>query len=225
MLARALFRGGLIGGLVAFLLQAAAWSLLPWHATMTERFADEGAVARVLAEQSGGRRGVFQLPDTRAAELEGLDGDEALARIESLSQRLQEGPVALVALRPDGIDLMNPGFFLASLLILVLGATGLTLLAWQLRERSLLLRWGTTLGAVAAGALLNQLPYWNWWHFTPRWTAIQLVDQLLPWAGAALVIAWATGPAGRRFVAASPSREPSTTDSGAGFVDESQPKT
>lgn len=214
MLARALFRGGLIGGLVAFLLQAAAWTLLPWHATMTERFADEAAVSAVLAEQAGGRRGVFQLPDTRGKGLEALDQAEALARVDALSRRLREGPVALVALRPEGVDLLNPGFFLGSLLIQVLGALGLTLLVWPLRERGFTLRWGTVIGAAAIGGALNQLPYWTWWHFTAAWTAIQLGDQLLVWAGAGLVVAWATGPSGRRFVAGTATQDDGPRSSG-----------
>jgi hypothetical protein len=203
VLARALFRGGVIGGLVAFILQAAVWNLLPWHHTLTQAFADEAAVARVLAEQAGGRRGVFQLPDTRSAVAQ--DESEALAQVEGLSLRLQQGPVALIALRPEGLDLRNPGFFLGTLLIQVLGALGLTLLIWPRRASPFLQRWITVLGAVVAVSLLNQLPYWNWWHFTGGWVAVQLADLLLVWAGAGLVIAWAAGPAGRRFTA--PSRD------------------
>jgi len=198
MLARALFRGGGVGGLVAFVLQAAVWGLLPWHRTLTERFADEDAVAHVLASQACEGRGVYQLPQTQAPDDGG--GDPA-AWIAGLDRRLREGPVARVALRPEGLDLRNPAWFLNSLLIQLGGALGLTLLAWPLRERRFALRWAAVFGAAAVGGWLNQLPYWNWWHFSAGWTAVQLADLLLVWAGAGAVIAWAVGPAGRRFTA------------------------
>jgi uncharacterized membrane protein len=52
--------------------------------------------------------------------------------------------------------------------------------------------------AVAAGGVVNQLPYWNWWHAGPAWTLTNLADLLAGWGLAGLFIAWAVGPDRRR---------------------------
>ena len=198
MLLRALFRGGFIGGLVAFLCTAFSWSVLDWHSPTLLPLTDETAAAAFLRTQAP-RPGVYLLPNPHHVP-PGLSTDSLAARLRRQEEAVRQGPVAFLAVRTQGQDLRNPAFFLNSLLIPLLSACLLTLLAWQLRARSFGRRWGVVMLAVLAGGVLNQLPYWNWWHTGPAWTLTTLADLFLCWGVAGLVIAWATGP-GRTFIA------------------------
>lgn len=202
MLLRALFRGGFIGGLVAFLCTAFSWSVLDWHRATLHPLADEGAAAAFLRLQAP-ESGVYLLPNPHHVP-PGLSTDSLSARLRRQEAAVRQGPVAFLAVRTQGQDLRNPAFFLNALLIPVLGSVLLTLLAWQLRTRSFAIRWCAVMLAVLSGGVLNQLPYWNWWHTGPAWTLTTLADLLLCWGVAGLVIAWATGRGAAFLHAASP---------------------
>ncbi len=191
MLLRALFRGGFMGGLVAFLWTAFSWSSLGWHQATLQPLVDEGAAREFLRTQAP-RSGVYILPNPHHHQA-GLGADSLTARLDRQVKAAAEGPVAFLAVRAQGQNLQHPAFFLNTLLIHLLGATLLTLLGWQFRAKSFLGRWGLVLLAVAAGGLVNQLPYWNWWHTGPTWTFTTLADLLACWGVAGVVIAWATG--------------------------------
>jgi|GEM_PF-355075 len=191
MLLRALFRGGFIGGLVAFLCTAFSWSTLGWHQASLRTLADETAAAEFLRQQAP-ESGVYILPNPHHHPA-GLGADSLTARLDRQVAASAKGPVAFLAVRAQGQNLTHPAFFLNTLLIHLLGALLLSLILWQLRGRSFLHRWAMLLLAVAAGGIINQLPYWNWWHAGPGWTFTTLADLVLCWGVAGLVIAWATG--------------------------------
>ena len=195
---RALFRGGFIGGLTAFLWTAFSWSVLGWHQAAIHPLADEAAAAAFLRTQTP-VSGVYLLPDPHHAPA-GLPEDSLKTRWERQAAATQRGPVAFLAVRAQGQDLRNPAWMANTLGIHLLGAGLLTLLLWPLRHAGFWRRWSLLLLAVAAGGVINQLPDWNWWHAGPAWTLTTLADLLLGWGLAGLVIAWATG-AGIAFTA------------------------
>lgn len=190
MLLRALFRGGFVGGVVAFLCTAFLWSSFSWNQASLRPLADEAAAAAFLRQQAP-VSGVYILPNPHHHPA-GLSADSLTARLDAQAAASAQGPVAFLAVRAQGQNLNHPAFFLNTLLIHLLGASLLTALAWQWRGLSFARRWALLLLAVLAGGLINQLPYWNWWHTGPRWTLVSLADLLLVWGVAGLVIAWAT---------------------------------
>jgi hypothetical protein len=194
MLLRALFRGGFVGGLVAFLATAFSWSVLGWHQAAIHPLADEAASAAFLRRQAPAS-GVYLLPDPHHPPT-GLAPDSLASHWARQVEAARRGPVAFLAVRAQGQDLRNPAWMANTVSIHLLGASLLTLLLWPLRRRSYWRRWSLLMLAVAAGGVLNQLPYWNWWHMGPAWTLTTLADLLCCWGLAGLVIAWAAG-AGR----------------------------
>jgi hypothetical protein len=193
---RALFRGGFIGGLTAFLWTAFSWSVLSWHQATLRPLSDEAA-AQSFLRQAAPASGVYLLPNPHHQPA-GLPDDSLIVRLDGQLAASRQGPVAFLAVRAAGQDPAHPAWFLNTLLIHLLGATLLTLVAWQLRALPFWRRWGVLELAVLAGGVLNQLPYWNWWHTGPAWTLTSLADLLLCWGLAGLVISWSAG-SGRSF--------------------------
>lgn len=197
---RALFRGGFIGGLTAFLWTAFSWSVLAWHQPTLRTLPDEAA-ARDFLRGAAPVSGVYLLPNPHHHPA-GLSEDSLVARLDAQLAASRQGPVAFLAVRAEGQDPAHPAWFLNTLLIHLLGAGLLTVVAWQFRTLSYWRRWGLLEVSVLAGGIVNQLPYWNWWHAGPAWTLTSLADLLLCWGLAGLVICWATGT-GRVFTPAS----------------------
>jgi len=198
---RTLFRGGFIGGLVAFLWTAFSWSALSWHQAGLHALPDEAA-AQAFLREAAPRSGIYLLPNPHRHG-DALTADSLTARLDRQLAASRTGPVAFLAVRAEGQDLAHPAWFLNTLLIHLVGATLLTLLVLPLRHLPFWRRWLTVELAVLAGAWLTLLPAWNWWHAGPAWTLTLLADLLVGWGIAGLVIAWASGPV-RRFAPSTP---------------------
>ncbi len=193
---RTMIRGGLLGGMVVFIWTMVSWVMLPWHQMTMERFEDEQAVARVLSEQAP-FHGVYILPNPRM-DVESEDREAIEAFMDEQTEAVRRGPLAFAAVRPQGMDLDNPRFFVNSFLVQFLAALLLTFLLYHVEGPGFMGRTGLVLLAVLAGGLLCHLPYWNWWHFGTPYTLVMLGDLLAGWFLGGMVIAWATGSAGSR---------------------------
>jgi len=150
-----------------------SWMVLPWHANTLRGFANEQAVA-VTIRTGAPAGGVYLLPS---------GGGKAAA------QQMREGPVVLAAVRPDGVDPVDPRPYLRGLLIEMLAALLITAL---LRHTQPLPFWKAVrfvLLVALTGGVLCRLPDWNWWGFSADYTLVSLMDLAIGWGLGGLVIA------------------------------------
>jgi hypothetical protein len=158
-----------LGGCVLFAWGFVSWALLPWHNTVANKFADEAAVAQVL-KQNAPRAGIYWLP---FAEEDHKPGEAAM----------------FANVLPDGFDmnmgkLMGIGLlgqFVSALLVLLLVRQTAGLDYW--RRVGFIALVGLTIGFV------SHFPYWNWFGFSNGYILVMLLDILIAWVLAGLVMA------------------------------------
>lgn len=157
-----------VAGIVMFFWGFLSWAVLPWHMTAANKFTDEAAVSQVLKENSP-QKGVYYLPFSE--EDHGPD---------------QVG--AFVNVSPDGTD-MNMGkmmgISMATQIIsafLVLCLLRLTCGLSYLGKVGFFALVGLTIGFV------SHAPYWNWFSFSTPYVVTMMLDILIAWILAGLVV-------------------------------------
>ena len=158
-----------LSAVVLFVWGFVSWTILPWHNAVANKFADESAVSSVLKENAPSA-GIYYLPFAQ--------------------EDLKPGAVfALANVLPDGVDMgmgemMGLGLLgqavSAALVILLLGNTS-NLDYWQ-RVRFVALT-GLAIGFV------SHFPYWNWFGFSTSYTLVIILDSLIAWLLAGIVMA------------------------------------
>lgn len=158
-----------LGGVVLFMWGFFSWAVLPWHQMSANEFTDELAVAKVLKDNAPAA-GIYFLP---FAEEDHREGETT----------------AFVNVLPDGFDmdmgkLMGKaigGQMIAALLVLLLlrNTSGLA----YLQRVGFVALVGLTIGFV------SHFPYWNWFGFSDVYVLVTVVDSLIAWTLAGLVMA------------------------------------
>ena len=159
----------ILSAVVLFVWGFISWAILPWHNAVANKFADESAVSAVLKENASSA-GVYYLPFAQ--------------------EDLKPGALfAFVNVVPDGVD-MNMGEMMglgllgqavsAALVLLLLCRT--SNLDYQGRVRFV------ALAGVAIG-FVSHFPYWNWFGFSTSYTLVIILDSLIAWLLAGLVMA------------------------------------
>lgn len=173
-----LLLGGLLGGLTLFIWLGLSWAALGLHAA---GFKELPGLREQAAALSGAEHGVYYsgMPEP---------GDTA-------------PQVAMMVLLPDGYTMAMPVIMLRGLLLSILAALGVTFIVLAshqpaFRSRVVLC---TCIGAVVA--LAGPLMTGNFFFFTFEFLLPEVIDQLVGWTLAGLVIAWATKPLAPRAVA------------------------
>jgi hypothetical protein len=193
MILRVFFRGGLIAGLIVFIWNAFSWTALSWHQNTIEHFENEHAVSQVLKENATSGHAVYLLPNSHIMPEGELTEQDIITMNEASLERLNKGPVALVAIRPNGINMMNRGYFISLLMTQILGALLITAIVYRAKIPTFAMRLLTVELIVLTGGIICHLPYWNMWHFSPSFVLTNIADLGVAWFFGGLVIAWATG--------------------------------
>ena len=153
------------GGIVLFVWAFVSWTLLPWHDLAANRFTNEPAVVQALRENAP-RAGVYHLPSAP-------------------EQRRAGARAAFVHVLPQGFEWnvvrALVGQWIAALLVVLLLAHTAGLGYWR---RVLFV----VLVGLAA-AFVNPLPYWDWFGLSARYVVVTLLDALIAWFLAGLVMA------------------------------------
>ncbi len=159
----------ILSAVVLFAWGFISWTILPWHNAVANKFTDESAVSSVLKENAPSA-GMYYLPFEQ--------------------EDLKPGVLfALANVLPDGVD-MNMGEMMG---VGLLGqAVSALLVILLLCRTSNLDYWGrvrfVALAGVAIG-FVSHFPYWNWFGFSTAYTAVIVVDSLIAWLLAGLVMA------------------------------------
>lgn len=166
--------GAVLGGMVAFGWGAVSWMVLPWHHESLRTFTNEVAVARTV-QANAPAAGVYLLLPAH------------WQKPTKEQQAIPKGLMFFGAVRQELPDMS--WYYLRGLAIEMLGAflIGVVLLMAPLEDY-----WGrvkvVTLVGLAAGVLVR-LPDWNWWGFSTRFTLLAILDLVIAWFLAGLVIA------------------------------------
>lgn len=159
----------MLGGLVLFLWGFVSWAVLPWHENVAHKFSDEAAVAQVL-KANALEPGVYYLP---FAEEDHKPGETA----------------AFVNVLPQGFD-MNMGKLMGiGLLTQVIAAFLVVVLLRRTRGLSYL---GKAMFIALVGLIIgfvSHAPYWNWFGFSTPYVIVIILDTVIGWTLAGLVIA------------------------------------
>ena len=163
--------------LLAILLSAAvlfvwgyfSWAVLPWHMSVAHQFTDESSVIQALKENAP-EAGIYYLPFAEEDYKPGV-------------------PAAFVNVVPDGYD-MNMGKKMG---IGFIGQMAAAFLALMLLRRTVNLHYRERVGFVAlvglTVAFISHFPYWNWFEFSGSYILVILLDSVIAWSLAGLVLA------------------------------------
>jgi len=146
-----------------------SWAVLPWHNAVANQFADESAVSEVLKENAPAA-GMYYLPFAQEDPKPGA-------------------VFAMANVLPDGFDTGMGGMMGLGLLGQAVSAMLVLLL---LCKASNLDYWGRVCYVALAGltiGFVSHFPYWNWFGFSTAYTLVIIVDSLIAWFLAGLVLA------------------------------------
>lgn len=172
---KSLVLGTILGAVVLFVWMMVSWMVLPWHCTSIKSFADESKVATVLMENTT-EDGVYVLPCMCC----GTDTDSHMAA-------MKKGPVVFTAIQRYGFDVDSAGPYITSFIIQLIGAFLVTLLLLHTQVNY----WKGVLFVTLVGltvGVLGVLPNWNWWGFSAAFVGIGILDLVIGWFFAGLVV-------------------------------------
>ncbi len=177
---------GLLGGIVFFIWGAVAHMVLPIGEMGMNVSNNEDAVLTALRENAAGE-GVYVVPGLAPDKM----SDEAA--IKAYSEKAKASPYAVVIYQPVGHDGMDMGGnlakqFISDTLSAMVVAFVLALGAFSFAKRVFV---ATALGLFSW--LTVSVPYWNWYRFPLDFTLGNLLEQVLGWMIAGIVMAWWLG--------------------------------
>jgi hypothetical protein len=176
-LAKALILGTLLGGLVMFAWGAVSHVLIPYGTLVFLRFSDENTVARAIVANAP-RSGIYFLPYMP-------EGDPA--GMQAAREKLARGPFLFAAVRVEAMGETNSNL-VGQLVIDALAALLVTVLLLQARPATAPARALFTAVVGLAAWVADSLPAWNWYAFSLAFTLASLLDLVVGFALAGLVI-------------------------------------
>jgi small-conductance mechanosensitive channel len=185
MMGKRILVSSLIGAIVAFAWMWLSWMVMPWHDNVLNKVTDEAAVAQVLLSNAP-KAGIYVVPSfipDRSKSSEDIKKD-----MQQVHEKIEKGPFAFVAIQPQGVKgtMFLPMVLAFSLYFIV-----------ALIISMILSKIGQSFGCRATSAVLISLllglfsnaPNYIWWHFASDYTVLMLIDTVVPWTIAGLLMA------------------------------------
>lgn len=172
-----LLKGGILGGLVLFIWGVISWTVLDWHTSTFENFPSE-----VVATEF-----INQVPKSGMYIQQSIDNQTQI----SVSNN---SPLMFAAISKAGTQksmLVHMGIALLMQIIAAMIVTGLVLIKPHIQFTGRLFQ--VLLFALAA-AIVTYVPYMNWFNFSAHYTLVSIIDLLIGWLFAGLVISRLTKP-------------------------------
>ncbi len=167
-MSRSLFLSSLLGGAVAFIWGFVSWVIIPWH--NMHHFQDAETVAEVLAQNAP------------------VDGIYVYHPMETHSY--SDGmPFVFASINRAHVQEKQMLPLIRSFVIQVIAAFFISWLLVHTKSRKY---WDlVTISAVIGlvGGILSYLPAWNWWGTPAGYTIVGLIDSVITWFLAGLVMA------------------------------------
>ncbi|MBI1826896.1 MAG: hypothetical protein HY287_07835 [Planctomycetes bacterium] len=182
-----IFLGALLAGAIFFLWSAISWMALPWQRAQYKSFADEDAVAKMIASQSP-QSGMYGLP-AEPKYPPGATKEQRDKVDTAVWERLQKGPTVTAIVKQGGI----PSFPQMLIVAFITYAAVAFLFGWMLAQTSGLSYLErvafVTIAGIAAG-IVCRLPDWNWHQYPTGYTVVQIANLAIGWCLAGLALAW-----------------------------------
>lgn len=181
-----LFQAAVLGGIIVFLWGLISWMLLPWHQVTIKQFVNEERVAEVIRENAL-ERGIYLMPSMYTYDNRQTPA-VAQQRVEEGREKLARGPVMFASINPQGVNPNMAGSFFISIVINIIGAFFITWIVSQIKGGYWQRVGFITLIGFLVG-FLGLLPAWNWWNFNMSYVVVGMMDLLIGWFLAGLLIA------------------------------------
>jgi hypothetical protein len=174
------------GGIVVFFWSAASHMALGLGTAGIRSVPNEERLAQAI-------RGVITEPGLYF--FPGLDPSRKMTPEEerAWAERYRRGPSGMIVVKPGGRDPMEPTQFVIELFADILAAGVAAFLLTRLQGPFLVRAGAVGLLGVFEWADLS-VSYWNWDKFPATFTGAALLDQVVGWTLAGLVMAWMLRP-------------------------------
>ncbi len=173
---KSLTKGTIVGAIIIFVWMMISWMLLPWHCTAMNSFKDEKAVSSVIVENTT-VDGIYVLPNICDA-----------SNMQEHSIAMKQGPVVFAAVQRHGFDVDSVTPYILSFIIQLIGAFLVTYLLLLSKAAGYWKGvWFITILGLTIG-VIGALPNWNWWGYSFAYVGIEILDLIVGWFLAGLVI-------------------------------------
>jgi len=178
---------GFLGAIVLMIWGFLSWAVLPFHGKTMHTLSNEDAVVAAI-KAGNAESGTYQIPGMG-------DGSAAAKKIEM--DKMKVGPTGWLHYSTEGYGEIDPMYFLKGFLVCffssMFAASLLRKLSWSLASKyGTRVRFIMMLGVFLA--IAGRLNDWAWMGYPTSFSLNLLVDDIVGWTLAGLVIAWRIKP-------------------------------
>jgi hypothetical protein len=178
----------LLAAVVVFIWMFISWTVIGWHNIDIKNLPNGDTLTEQMKE-SMNEPGIYIYPGHPDG------GDDT--NLEEWTNKYKTGPlVNFMVYNPNGADPMNPMNFIKGFIINFIAAflAGVLLIMTLAQNPSFWRRviFVTLLGLFAG--FIGPFIEWNWWGFPLAYTIVAVVDFIVTWFLAGLVLAWRIKP-------------------------------
>ncbi|MFK8069214.1 MAG: hypothetical protein AB8D52_13350 [Gammaproteobacteria bacterium] len=166
----------ILGGAISFAWTSASWMFLPWHQQTIKQFDNEQVIVKALKSQAE-EDGIYLLPKIDQNSSKPM---QTIASTETF---------AFISLRPNGTTLSMQDSMKFSFLNSVLISILIVILLSCTSDLGYIARVFFVMMVGLVGALSGHVPNLIWWGFDSSYTIVMIVDIVISWFLAGLVIA------------------------------------
>ena len=180
--------GGVVGGIVVFVWSVISHMILPLGMAGFSQLPNEDMVVTALRENIK-EPGLYYFPGME--QIAGMTAEEKKVSMQRWEEKYRQGPNGTLIYQPQGQNPMMPKQLIIELLSNIAGA----LVAAYLLAKAVggLASFGSRvlfvllLGLFASLAI--DISYWDWYGFPGSFTLAAIIDQVVSWGLAGLVLA------------------------------------
>ncbi len=182
---KSLIKCGVVGGIVVFIWGMISWMVLPWHTMTMNKFTHEELVAHVI-EQNAPKSGIYVFPYMHTGS---SSEKESKKEMTEAKEMMKTGPLVFASVKLGGMHGGLVRHIIGSLVIQIVGALLISWLLFQTKGLKYFKQvWFVASVGLVVG-ILGHLPAWNWMGFAWNYTLVCVLDLLIGWFLAGLVIA------------------------------------
>lgn len=184
-MAKKIVLAGVLGGLVMFIWGAVSHMLLPLGEIGIKEIPNEGPVLAAM-QQAIHEPGFYFFPGMGVPH---NTADEAATK--AWEEKYRRGPIGVLVYRPQGTEMMTPGQLLnelgSNILAMLIAAYLLAQAAGNMASFGARVVFVGLLGLLASFAILCS--YWNWYAFPTDFILAGMLDEVLGFSLAGVVLA------------------------------------
>jgi hypothetical protein len=173
VMAKRIVLGGIVGGIVIFVWGFISHMLLPIGEMGVHKLPDEDAVISTV-------RTTIKEPGFYLFPAVDMSGKVTESEQQAMQEKLKQGPVGVVIVRPQGGEGLSPKLLLTELGANMVSALLAALVLSQVRVGA---RYATRVGLVTLLGLFafvtDIVPYWNWYSFPTDFVVSEVIEHVV----------------------------------------------